>query len=60
MKAEVRAVWEQLFEDISLFDDFRHFKAEQGGTGADFRHKETGLGLWWDTASFSHQTVLLA
>lgn len=46
LKAETRAVWEQLFDDITMFDDFRQFKAEQGGVGPDFRHKETGLGLW--------------
>lgn len=46
MKDEVRAIWEQLFSDITLFDDFRKFKADKGGRGADFRHKETGHPLW--------------
>lgn len=46
MKEETRAVWELLFSDMTLFDDFRKYKAEVGGNGADFRHKVTGLGLW--------------
>lgn len=46
MFAETRSLWNQLFEDISQFDDFRQFKAEKGGNGADFRHKETGEALW--------------
>lgn len=46
MKDETRAIWEQLFADITLFDDFRAYKAELGGNGADFRHRETGTGLW--------------
>lgn len=45
MKAETRAIWEQLFTDITQFDDFRQFKTEQGGNGSDFRHKLTGQGL---------------
>lgn len=46
MKSSIRAMWEQLFADMSQFDDFRQLKADKGGNGADFRHKETGEGLW--------------
>lgn len=46
MSAETRDLWEQLFDDISQFDDFRQFKAQKGGAGADFRHRQTGKGLW--------------
>lgn len=46
LKGETYALWQQLFKDVSKFDDFRHFKAEVGGCGPDFRHKETMQGLW--------------
>lgn len=46
LKAETRALWELLFTDFSQFTDFRVYKAERGGTAPDFRHKETGQGLW--------------
>lgn len=46
LKAETRVLWQQLFSDVSKFEDFRHFKSEMGGTGPDFRHIETGNGLW--------------
>lgn len=49
MEAETRALWEELFKDISRFDDFRLCKAERGGNASDFRHKESGKGLWWVT-----------
>lgn len=45
-KSETHALWEQLFSDVTQFDDFRGFKAANGGIGADFRHKETGGALW--------------
>lgn len=31
MKAETKALWGQLFNDISQFEDYRKFKAEMGG-----------------------------
>lgn len=46
MKPDMRALWEQLFADPSKFDDFRQYKADKGGAGADFRHKETSKSLW--------------
>lgn len=46
MKAEKRALWEQLFEDISQFEDFRQLKADTGGNAPEFKHRETGEGLW--------------
>lgn len=46
MKAATRALWEQLFADITQFEDFRSYKAEMGGNGPDFRHLESGTGLW--------------
>lgn len=46
MTAEMRALWEQLFADMSQFDDFRKFKMDRGGNGADFRHKHTNKSLW--------------
>ena len=46
MKAETRALWEQLFTNFSQFRDFRSYKAENGGNGPDFKHTETGEGLW--------------
>lgn len=46
MKPDMRALWEQLFADASKFDDFRQYKADKGGAGADFRHKETNKSLW--------------
>lgn len=46
MSASTRALWELMFEDISQFDDYRQVKAERGGLAADFRHRETGEGLW--------------
>lgn len=45
-RVETRALWEQLFTDITQFDDFRHYKAEVGGNGPDFRHQTNGQGLW--------------
>lgn len=46
MKAETRALWEQLFEDFSQFDDMRESKATMGANAPDFKHKESGNGLW--------------
>lgn len=46
MKAETRALWELLFTDFTQFQDFRTFKAERGGTGPEFKHIESGAGLW--------------
>lgn len=46
LKAEKRALWELLFKDSSQFNDFRLHKADRGGNGPDFNHKESGLGLW--------------
>lgn len=47
MKIETRALWELLFADFAKFQDYRHFKAEVGGSGPDFKHKQSGEGLWW-------------
>lgn len=44
--SESRALWEQLFTDITQFDDYRYFKAEMGGNSPDFRHKVTDQPLW--------------
>lgn len=41
-----RALWEQLFSDISQFDDYRRYKAERGGDGPDFKHRKSEEGLW--------------
>lgn len=41
-----RALWEQLFSDKTQFDDLRQYKAQHGGQNPDFKHKETGEGLW--------------
>lgn len=46
MKVEQRALWELLFNDFSKFEDYRQYKAERGGNGADFRNKASGEGLW--------------
>lgn len=46
MKADKRALWQLLFKDPSQFQDFRQLKADKGGNGSDFRHKETGEALW--------------
>lgn len=46
MTADMRALWEQLFADVSKFNDYRQYKADMGGNGADFRHKENGQVLW--------------
>lgn len=47
MKTETRALWELLFKDMSQFKDFRSYKANKGGNGPDFKHEESGAGLWW-------------
>lgn len=47
MPFERRALWEQLFADMSQFEDCRNFKATYGGQTPDFRHLKTGDGLWW-------------
>lgn len=49
MKAETRALWEQLFANFTLFDDLRSAKAMMGGNMVaipDFRHKESEECLW--------------
>ncbi|MEW5302653.1 MAG: hypothetical protein WDW36_005415 [Sanguina aurantia] len=49
MKPETRALWEQLFADVTLFDDLRAAKAMMGGNMVaipDFRHKESEACLW--------------
>lgn len=46
MPAARRALWEQLFADFPQFDDCRNFKATYGGLTPDFKHRETGEGLW--------------
>lgn len=48
MQAEKCVLWEQLFTDSSQFDDLRHYNGQMGGTGPDFRHIESGQGLWWE------------
>lgn len=47
MRVETRALWELLLTDFTQFHDYRQFKADRGGTASDFKHKETGEGLWW-------------
>lgn len=44
--SETRALWEQLFTDITQFDDYRTLKATKGGGGPEFTHKTTKKGLW--------------
>lgn len=46
MKAETRALFQQLFTDITQFEDYRQFKLERGGNGPDFKHKLSSQGLW--------------
>lgn len=46
LSAARRVLWDKLFADISQFDDYRQFNAESGGSGPDFRLKETGAGIW--------------
>lgn len=46
LTAETRALWEQLFDDFSEFEDLRKVKASKGGSGPDFKHKHSGDGLW--------------
>lgn len=46
MTSEQRKLWEQLFTDVTQFDDFRHFNAQMGGNRPDFKHKESGQPLW--------------
>lgn len=46
MSVERLALWEQLFTDITQFDDFRSLKLLGGGYGPDFSHKMTKQGLW--------------
>lgn len=43
---EKYALWEQLFSDMSLFEDCRAAKSLQGGNGPDFKRKVGGQGLW--------------
>lgn len=45
-RGETAALWEQLFTDITQFEDYRHFKTETGRKGPDFKHKASGQGLW--------------
>lgn len=47
MKAETRALWEQLFADVSQFDDLRDSKAGMAANAPDFKHKQSGEALWW-------------
>lgn len=46
MTAARRSLWEQLFADTTQFDDFRQYKSENGGDFPEFKHRETGEGLW--------------
>lgn len=48
MKATTRALWELLLTDFSQFEDYRNFKADMGGNAPEFKHIESGEGLWWD------------
>lgn len=47
ISAEARALWEQLFEDISQFEDFREGKTGMAANAPDFKHRKSGDGLWW-------------
>lgn len=46
LNAATSALWEQLFDDFSEFEDLRKLNASQGDSGPDFRHKHSGDGLW--------------
>lgn len=54
MHPDKRALWELLFADKSQFYDYRHAKADKGGNGPDFRHKDSEEGLWWVNLYTSH------
>lgn len=43
---EKRALWEQLFADMSQFHDFRDSKAKAGADIPDFVRKDSGGALW--------------
>lgn len=47
ISAETRALWEELFTDITQFDDVRAVKALKGSNAPDFSHKASKKGLWW-------------
>lgn len=46
MSPERRALWEQLFSDMSHFHDLRDSKAKAGAAIPDFVHKENEGALW--------------
>lgn len=46
MSVETCKLFGQLFTDITQFNDHRYHKAEMGGSGPEFTHKESGEGLW--------------